>query len=226
MPERSTPKGVSPFGLHVLKYRDGCGAPECSHRGTRVCLVGGRGGHAQLPCDVFFCGEAPGESENALGVPFVGPAGLLLDKIVAKSIPESWRVATGNLVGCIPRAPDGSKELNPSAEQVLRCAGRLADLVRLARPRLLVCVGKEAKDWLDPGYKGRVQLPRPVPQVSILHPAFILRENQANQWLRVRKTVLTLQAAVADLEAGKLVAAAEAPRPRGWKPPTEDDIPF
>jgi uracil-DNA glycosylase len=208
------------FQLHVARYRNGCGAPECAHPGTRVCLARG-----QVPCDVLCVGEAPGESENALGRPFCGPAGHLLDHVVRQAgLPPEVRVAYTNLVGCIPRAEDGSKELEPSDEQVRACAGRLQDFVKIANPKLIVCVGRVAADYLDPGYRKAITFHRPIPQVRIVHPAAILRDNEANRWVRVRKVVLTLRSAVEDLLAGKLKAPA-APARKG-PPPTDADIPF
>jgi DNA polymerase len=39
-----------------------------------------------VPCDVLFIGEAPGESEDAIGIPFIGPAGHLLGRIIDEAL--------------------------------------------------------------------------------------------------------------------------------------------
>ncbi len=57
------------------------GCKRCPLYKTRRKIVHCRG---SLPCDIFFLGEAPGDSEDLLGKPFVGPAGKLLDRIIAK----------------------------------------------------------------------------------------------------------------------------------------------
>ena len=53
--------------LHVDRWRHGCGNALCD-RAQKVCLARG-----SLPCDVLFTAEAPGESENVVGRPMVGP---------------------------------------------------------------------------------------------------------------------------------------------------------
>lgn len=79
MPRRVETETGSPYRLHVERYRDGCGADECAFAKRVVHCRG------DLPADVVFVGEAPGESEDCIGRPFVGPAGHLLDQIVARS---------------------------------------------------------------------------------------------------------------------------------------------
>jgi DNA polymerase len=58
-------------------------------------LVTARG---HVPCDILIIGEAPGASEDIIGRPFVGPAGILLDDILEKSLDPDIRVAMTNLV--------------------------------------------------------------------------------------------------------------------------------
>jgi uracil-DNA glycosylase len=71
---------VTLYQQHVETYRDCRGCELCR---TRERVVFPRG---SVPADVVFVGEAPGESENILGQPFVGPAGQLLDGIVAEAL--------------------------------------------------------------------------------------------------------------------------------------------
>lgn len=68
------------YQLHVQNWKD-CDRCFLSKRRSRVCHLRGK-----VPCDVLFVGEAPGKSEDVLGKPFVGPAGQLLDRIVADAI--------------------------------------------------------------------------------------------------------------------------------------------
>src|SRR3990167_6241991 len=56
-----------------------------------------------IPADVLFVGEAPGESEDALGEPFIGPARKLLDFIILKSLTDNgFRYLIANCVVCTP----------------------------------------------------------------------------------------------------------------------------
>lgn len=203
--------GKSPYQLHVDKWSGGCGAGICSSA-RRVCHARG-----DLPCDVLFIGEAPGDSEDVIGRPFCGPAGHLLDYIIAKAFngvmlgagaitdedvsdgePVRWAIT--NLVGCVPRDPEkGGKAGEPSVEDIITCAPRLQELIDLARPRMVVAVGTLAKDWLKPGYKNPAKIPDGCMFVEIYHPAYILRQNVANQgfirqqqWVKIRTAVMGL----------------------------------
>lgn len=175
------------------QWKDGCGAPEC---GKARSVVHARG---QLPCDVLFLGEAPGESEDVLGRPFCGPAGRLLeDAIVNVVLPENVRRAYTNLVGCVPReeGPAGmAKAAEPLPEQIKQCRPRLIALVEVANPRLLICVGKMATDWLEPGGYKAPKFHRFIPHVSITHPAAILRANVSYKGLMIQKAQVILQTA-------------------------------
>ncbi len=176
------------YSDHVRRWKDCKCCPLWEVR-SRVVLARG-----VLPCDVLLLGEAPGRSEDVLGEPFVGPAGKLMDMIVADAI-QGPRVAFTNLIACIP-LDDGKKTEEPPYESVLACMPRLAEFVKIANPRLLVCVGKNAKDWTDPGYKKRVKFHREVPRIDIIHPAAILRMPVAQQDMAIRRCVVVLRNAV------------------------------
>jgi uracil-DNA glycosylase family 4 len=190
---------MSPWELFVSKWRKGCGSEMCPNGGRKVKVCLARG---SVPCDVLFIGEAPGESENSLGQPFVGPAGQLLDVIIRRALPVETSHALTNLVCCIPRDEGGKAE-------VQCCSDRLVQMVELCRPKLIVCVGRLAKDWLDPGYKKGIKLldeeGNPIRQIDILHPAAILRgggKHNANvvfRGLAIQRAVIQIQNAVEDL---------------------------
>lgn len=183
----------SKFSLHKSRWVDGCGSDACL-RASKVCL-----GKGQLPCDVLMIGEAPGPSENMLGTVFVGPAGQLLDRIIKDALSgleQPVRVALTNLVGCIPLDEAGNKFTEPPDEQVRACQQRLKEFIELADPKLIVCVGKLAHDWLDQGYRHALKLSKPVPLVQIVHPAAILRANVAARGLMIQRAVLALRNAV------------------------------
>lgn len=149
----------------------------------------------QLPCDLLFVGEAPGVSEDVLGLPFVGPAGKLLDEIVKRSIVGPIRIAFYNLIGCFPR--DGKKigDHTPSMESIEACSSRLREFVALAKPRLVVCVGALAAKWLPKILAGK----NVVGTIAITHPAAILRTNHAFQSLEAQKCVATIADAMKEL---------------------------
>lgn len=180
---------------YKARWGKGCGSVDCK-RASHVVLARGK-----IPCDVLFIGEAPGVSEDTLGVPFVGQAGKLLDQIIARAIEDiepAPRIALTNLVGCIPLDEESRKTMEPDADTIAQCSQRLQDFVNLSSPRMIVLVGRLAEDWLDPRYKTEVKFPD-VPVIKIIHPAAILRMNVATQGLSVQRCIVDLNSAMMDL---------------------------
>lgn len=191
---------LTQYQAHAARWRGGCGSEHCPPAaGTgMVCLARG-----SVPCDVLFVGEAPGESENALGRPFVGPAGKLLDEIVRRALAgfdPRPRVAFTNAVGCVPRDEVGGKLHEPDGDQLDACKPRLEEFLALARPRLIVAVGAVARDHLAQGYKHSLELPSPPPTVvSIVHPAAILRMVIAQQGFETQRAAVIIANAVEEV---------------------------
>ena len=193
------------FRRHVERWQNCTACSLCAGR-QQVVLARG-----EIPCDVLFCGEAPGESEDCIGAPFIGPAGQLLDRIIERAgfnsqhidLPNNhWRPlrwAFTNLVCCIPRAEDGGKATEPNDESIRACSVRLVEFVEIADPKLIVCVGKLAKDWLDPDWRHSIELHRKIPLVAITHPGAIVRANLAMQGLMTQRCEVVLRNAVEEL---------------------------
>lgn len=207
---------LSPYKAHVEEWKncDRCFLAEC-----RKHVVLARG---QIPCDVLFVGEAPGESEDVVGKPFVGPAGKLLDHIVWKALPDGTRVLFTNLVGCIPREEVDEPEVSPISpgnaennsvprrrvfagkagqpedESIVACQPRLVGLIGIAKPKLIVCVGALARDWFDQGYKHSIKVPDMPPHIDVTHPAAILRASVVMKGLMVQRCVVNISNAWED----------------------------
>ena len=188
---------ISPYKAFVAKWK---GCKKCPLHQIRDRVVLARG---ELPADILFIGESPGNSENVLGVPFVGPAGKLLNQIIAEAVPEGISYALTNLICCIPLGEDGVKVDEPDLVEIMACGERLREFVTLCQPRLIVAVGGLARDWIDPKRKGCV-LPmlaeNGIKTCSITHPAAILRATWAMRDLAVKKAIVTISNAVLDLE--------------------------
>ena len=124
-----------------------CGScTACELHKTRTKVVFGCG---DRHTDLMFVGEAPGESEDLSGTPFVGRAGKLFDKYLeAVGIPRE-SVYIANMLKCRP-----PKNRDPlPAEQDL-CIEYLREQVRLIRPRLIVCLGRiSAMRLIKPDFK-------------------------------------------------------------------------
>lgn len=157
----------------------------------------------KIPAQIMIVGEAPGQSEDSLGVPFIGPAGKLLDKILSR-VKDSYEVGTGkefpsmsftNLVGCIPfeHGEDGvEKASEPFKEAIAACRPRVVDLAKIVRPKLVVMVGKLAgKHLLQDGNEFN-----DIGVVETVHPAYILRAQSTAQPLLIQRCIVAIRTAV------------------------------
>lgn len=170
-----------------------------------------------IPADILFIGEAPSASENAIGVPFTGPAGHLLDHIVKSTLdkcgsevdtggcdpsgrwvsvwqPLDVRIAYTNLIACIPKDETGNKVGEPTKECIHACSPRLEEVFKLCRPALCVCVGQFAEKWVGTlfGFSDATDF------THITHPAAILRADVSQQQLFIQRAIITLSDAVQD----------------------------
>ncbi len=195
---------ISLLQQHFDRWKDGCGASICE--GARKVFCRGK-----VPSDICFIGEAPGESEDAIGQPFMGPAGKLLDTIIRQALPGHWedkvwiphlRIAYTNIVCCIPREEDGLKATEPDDDSVIACQPRLVEFVRIAQPKLIVCVGAMARDWLSPGYQHSAPIPRDIPRIDVTHPAAVLRANVVMKGLMAQRIEVSLHNAIEEYFPG------------------------
>lgn len=198
------PLPLTGYAKHKAEW---LGCTRCLLADHRIKVVLARG---KLPCDILFVGEAPGESEDILGSPFVGPAGQLLDQIVERTIGNAWaedpkgqggglRWAFTNLVACIPHNEQGNKYDVPKVA-IQECRPRLIQLCALARPKLLIHVGALAEKHWD-AKLWDIHLPDlEKPQfVRIDHPAFILRAGIQDRGLLIQKCEATLEDATLEV---------------------------
>lgn len=172
---------LTPLARHLAKWKT---CSLCYLHATRLHVVQVRG---KIPCDILFVGEAPGESEDVIGSPFVGPAGQLLDTIIANAIPNSYKLAFTNLVACIPREDDGGKATEPDTSCIKACSKRLEELVQLAKPKAVVAVGKLAAKHANHSH-------------AIIHPAALLRMHIVTKELEIQRCQVKLQEVVEDLQ--------------------------
>lgn len=112
-----------------------------------------------------------------------------------------------NLVGCIPYERDEDGKLGKAAEpedsSIKACAPRLIEIIDICQPKLVVCVGKLAEDWLA---NENVHMKRHIKgfthqfkTVNITHPAAILRANVSQRGLAVQRCVVTINTALTDI---------------------------
>jgi DNA polymerase len=114
---------------------------KCDLSATRTNTVYFRGNPEAALC---FIGEAPGADEDAQGLPFVGRAGQLLDKMISAMglVPER-DVYVCNIIKCRP--PDNRK---PTPEETATCIPYLHEQLALVRPKVIVALGNTAASAL------------------------------------------------------------------------------
>jgi DNA polymerase len=141
---------------------------------------------------VMIVGEAPGGEEDAKGLPFVGRAGQLLDRMLATiGLSRTENVYITNLIYW---RPPGNRD--PSPTEMQTCAPFLARQIELKAPKLLLTAGKFATQAMLGTEDGIMRLrgrrlrftqeglPAPIPCIPLLHPAYLLRrpEDKAKAW--------------------------------------------
>ncbi|MBQ8445069.1 MAG: uracil-DNA glycosylase [Opitutales bacterium] len=159
------------------------GDPICNehlHKGKHLVF-----GEGNADASVFFCGEAPGAEEETAGRPFVGPAGKLLDKMIAAAGLAREQVYIGNIMKWRPELPTLYGNRPPTPEEMEYCLPYLAAQTEIIRPRVIVALGLTAVNGLlgfDPdrrigAMRGKTLDFRGIPVVATYHPSYLLRND-------------------------------------------------
>jgi uracil-DNA glycosylase family 4 len=115
---------------------------------TKCALAGGRTqvvfGSGSPDADLMFVGEAPGFHEDQQGVPFVGQAGKLLDKLLAGIGLTRADVFVVNVLKC---RPPGNRD--PLPEEIAACEPHLFRQIELIEPKLVATLGNFATKLLS-----------------------------------------------------------------------------
>lgn len=174
------------FKTHKSKWES---CTKCDLCKTRKKVVFARG---TLPCDVLLIGEAPGQSEDVLGKPFVGPAGKLLSSMlddVTRTYPGVSYALT-NLVGCLPVKTPKTHE--PTEDQIEKCLPKLREFILIAKPKGVIMVGDLSSKWVPTVLESLPEKAKPTYTESIYHPAFILRADISRRGLLIQSTTVKI----------------------------------
>lgn len=135
---------------------------------------------------IMLVGEAPGAEEDQTGLPFVGRAGQLLDKILGAIGLDRTQVF---IVNSVPWRPPGNR--TPTPQEAAICLPFLHRQIELVGPEFVVCLGASAaqslleiKDgimksrgkWMDLSIGSGPQGPRRMRALATLHPSYLLRQ--------------------------------------------------
>jgi len=130
---------------------------------------------------VMFVGEAPGREEDLQGLPFVGRAGKLLDRMLAAIGLDRSSAYIANIV---PWRPPGNR--TPTPQECATCLPFTLRQIELADPDILVCLGAPSMQTLLNVKEGILKTrgrwftyhtgTREIRAMATLHPAYLLRQ--------------------------------------------------
>jgi uracil-DNA glycosylase len=140
-------------------------------------------GAGPVTARMVLIGEAPGEYEDREGVPFVGPAGRMLDRALAEAGLDRAELYLSNVVKHRPWVQQGTRKKNraPKTSEIKACRPWLDAELTLLRPDIVVCLGAPAahailgKDFKLTQQRGQWYSTLTIPHVlATLHPAYVL----------------------------------------------------
>jgi uracil-DNA glycosylase len=138
---------------------------------------------------LMFIGEAPGAEEDRNGVPFCGPSGQLLDKML--SFIGLNRAENFYITNCLFWRPPGNRQ--PSADELDICRPLVEKHIALVNPKTIVLVGGTATSAILRDTRGITRLrgqifsykndymAEAVPVHVIYHPSYLLRQPAAKK---------------------------------------------
>lgn len=172
--------------LEALRERHAEACQHCTRASGHINLVFGEG---SPNADLVFVGEAPGETEDQTGRPFVGKAGQKLDEMIAAMKLRREDVYIANVLKSRP-----PNNRTPLQAEVDGCGPFLIEQLCILRPRVIVTLGGPATKlllatdvgitrlrgtwgtWHAPAWTG---LDLRVPVMPTYHPAYLLRNYTA-----------------------------------------------
>jgi uracil-DNA glycosylase family 4 len=173
---------------------------KCNLGSQRTNAVPGEG---NTKARILFVGEGPGADEDALGRPFVGRAGQLLDKIITACGLKRSEVFIANIVKCRP--PENRE---PRADEIINCFPYLQRQIEIINPEIIVALGAPAARTLLNTNKSIGQLRgqfheyyaglgcSPIKLMATYHTAYLLRnysqENRKRVWEDMKKVLVEL----------------------------------
>jgi uracil-DNA glycosylase len=127
----------TPLDAFYEEIRD---CQKCGLSKTRHHLVFGAG---NPQADLMFVGEAPGQQEDLSGIPFVGRAGKLLDRVLQEIGLSREDIFIANVLKC---RPPGNRD--PLPEEIALCEPYLHRQIEVIKPKVIVALGRIAGNTL------------------------------------------------------------------------------
>ncbi len=157
--------------FELEKSLEGC--TRCKlHRGRKTVVFGSGSPRARL----MFVGEGPGEQEDLQGLPFVGPAGQLLTKMIEAMKLKREDIYIANVVKCRP-----PMNRNPESDEIASCSPFLKRQIELINPEIIVALGTFAAQTLlqtterISRLRGSIHTYNGKKLIATFHPSYLLR---------------------------------------------------
>ncbi|HAC32726.1 MAG TPA: uracil-DNA glycosylase [Treponema sp.] len=183
-PAQAVAQAVAPAGASLESINAQIAqCSRCSLSKSRHNTVPGMG--VSNP-DVLVIGEAPGYEEDMQGLPFVGPAGQLLDKMLgAIQLSRTSNTYILNILKCRP-----PQNRTPYPEEAEACSSFLKAQIALLKPKMILCAGSTAAKNLLNTAMGVTRLRQQIheyagiPVCVTYHPSYLLQhqEFKAQAW--------------------------------------------
>lgn len=177
---RYLPGDPSTLSLATLRARaKRCKACPLYRLGTQTVF-----GEGSPKARLIFVGEQPGDQEDRVGQPFVGPAGRLLDEALAAAKIERRDVYVTNAVKHFKWKPVGKRRLHqkPNSREIAACRPWLEAELAVLKPEIVVALGATAAQTLmGPKFRvtqergKRFEVPWAEAFFATIHPSAILR---------------------------------------------------
>jgi uracil-DNA glycosylase len=157
----------------------GCRACDLWQKGTQTVF-----GEGPPQARVVMVGEQPGDQEDRVGKPFVGPAGQILDQALEAAGIDRSLVYVTNVVKHFKWEPRGKRRLHqrPDREEVATCLPWFEAEIAAVQPRVIVCLGATAaqallgSDFRVTRQRGQLLASTLGPPImATVHPSSILR---------------------------------------------------
>jgi len=141
-------------------------------------------GKGPVRAPIMLVGEQPGDQEDRQGLPFVGPAGRVLDRAIGDAGLERGKLFVTNAVKHFKFEPRGKRRLHkrPNAYEIDRCRWWLDFERAIVRPRVIVAMGASAargvygKALTIARSRGRlIPLSDGAQMIVTVHPSYLLR---------------------------------------------------
>ena len=163
----------------IAKEARGCTRCDLYKNATQTVF-----GEGPADARMMLVGEQPGDQEDLTGRPFVGPAGVVLDRALAAAGIERGSVYITNAVKHFKNEPRGKRRLHkkPDTSEIDICRFWLDNEIEIVRPRVVVALGATAarglmrKTVTINATRGRlIALPGGAQGLITVHPSYILR---------------------------------------------------